>query len=935
MKKKLLLLISLLALTFSVFCASDAISDTVLFNDIKLSYKNGYYPGTIDKISQLQNNFPDSAYIQEALLYKGISYFYIKRYEASVEALKKSIEMMDNNSSDRLEALFALGRSLYYNNEYESATDFLYQCCELSVKRNNFTFYNPSILFSGRAFFKLEEYEKAIPLFEYVIENGNYYSASDYNEVLQKLMISYDNCGKNEKINELYVEIDKSSISEDLYNIITLYNADACAKLGRNKIAYDYYCRIIECGNEQLAIQALKKAYVLSLETNIGVNPGEVFEKSADTFYKNPELVEEFWIRLGIDEFIKKNYSKAEEYFSKANSENLLILLYKAKILLDSKKDAKSAENLLLEIQDSVAESKIENFQDSYYSVLLQCKYLQKKWSEIPETFEKISNPDHQSVYVISAYYYNKGEYKNVDSSCGELYASALCKLGAYDKACKIYANLGIYNSDYASALFACGRYEDSYSVAQKSTDTQKEYVSGICQINLKNWELAKNHFSNYIKQMSGKSDFNTFSFFYKGYAEYCLEEYKNSYASFVRYGVETGSSTGKKLYLRQGYEYAAKSALQNGDLKNAAIQAENVIKVSEPGEEKQKAVVFCAEVLSDSKDYEKAISTLAPYINGKDNFAAETMFLTADMYNKKGDVKQADYYFNKVYTDHPGTEFSEEALFRCGEVFYAHEDYGTALNRFTTYIYKYANGKFSAPALFFGGDCALRLGENDRAIMLTNTMLQKYQSSIYTYGANKNLLTAYSNIENYGQALQVAKFLVKEYQKEAADDEIGKKLIQLEKLVNGVDKRIVDKQSEYEKQKGSSTKAGRIAGTQLVQLYAASSYTQKEAYDLAVELLAKQTAGDERAYAAINAEFIADYNRKNNENRQAAQMYLKAAEYYRNVDDSDKAAVVLYGAVEAFVADGYEGDGRETAELLKSLYPDSRQAQRVDRLFN
>lgn len=930
--KKTLLFTALFALATSAFCASDAISDIVLFNDIKMSYKNGYYPGTIDKISKLQKDFPDSAYLQESLMYKGISYFYIQRYEASVEALETSLSMMDDNSSDKLEALFALGRSFYYNNDYEKALERLHQTCELSLKRNNHFYYNSAVLYSGRAFYKLEKYDSSIPLFEYVVKNGTNYAVNDYNEALQKLMLAYSNCGNNEKINELFVQLEKNAVSEDLYNILCLYNADACVKLGKNKVAYDYYCQIIECGNEQLAVQALKKAYILSSEANIGVNPGEVFAKSADTFKENPELVKEFWVRLGIDEYNNKNYAKAEEYFARADSENPIISLYKAKILLDSKKDAVNAEKLLVEIQDSIKESEVENISDSYYSVLLQCKYLQKKWNEIPVVYAKIANPDSQAVYVLSSYYYNKGDYKNVDASCGELYASALCKLGAYEKACGVYRRLGIYNSDYASALFACGHYEEAYIVAQKSSDKQKEYLSGICQINLKNWELAKNHFSNYIKQMSGKAGFNTFSFFYKGYAEYSLEEYKNSYASFVRYGQE---AAGKKLYLRQGYEYAAKSALQNGDLKNAAIQAENVIRVSEPGREKQNAVVFCAEVLSDSQDYDKAIATLAPYINGNDEFAAETLFLTANMYNKKGDVKQADYYFNKVYTDHPRAKYSEEALFRCGEVFYAHEDYGTALNRFTTYIYKYAEGDFSAAALFFGGDCALRLGENDRTIMLTNTMLQKYKNSIYAYGANKNLLTAYTNIENYGQALEVAKLLVKDFSKQAADDEIGKQLIQLEKLVNGVDKRIVDKQAEYEKHKGSSTKAGRIAGTQLVQLYAASSYTQKDAYNLAVELLKKQVAGDERSYAAINAEFIADYNRKENKNKEAATMYLTAAEYYRNVDDSEKAAVVLYGAVDAFIADGYEGDARETADLLKKLYPESRQAQRVDRLFN
>ena len=100
------------------------------------------------------------------------------------------------------------------------------------------------------------------------------------------------------------------------------------------------------------------------------------------------------------------------------------------------------------------------------------------------------------------------------------------------------------------------------------------------------------------------------------------------------------------------------------------------------------------------------------------------------------------------------------------------------------------------------------------------------------------------------------------------------------------------------------------------------------------MELLPKQTAADERKYAAENAEFIADYYRKDSQNKKAAEIYLKAAEYYRGLDNSSRAAASLYGAAEAFMADGLEGDARETAKLLKELYPESRQAERVEGIF-
>ena len=130
-----------------------------------------------------------------------------------------------------------------------------------------------------------------------------------------------------------------------------------------------------------------------------------------------------------------------------------------------------------------------------------------------------------------------------------------------------------------------------------------------------------------------------------------------------------------------------------------------------------------------------------------------------------------------------------------------------------------------------------------------------------------------------------------------------------------------------------AETAAGRAAGTELVKLYAQSLSTQDEAFELACDLFARQTGSGERGDAAYNAEFIAEYNRRKGNNKKAAETYLKAAEYYRSVKNEGGAAAALYGAAEAFSAEGLRGDARETAALLKELYPQSIQAERVDRV--
>lgn len=940
MKKTLLLFIAITGLLTSFLSAESTVSDVVIFNEINLAYKNSYYPGTVDKVNLLIKEFPDSVFLEQALAYKGDALTNMGQYDEAIETLNQAISHMHTGSKEITHCIYLLGRTYYFKKNYPLSLQYLHKACSLALTDKDMQYYNPSILYSAKIYYLQEDFKTAYSLYEYVIQNGKAYSQNEYREALQKLMLSYNRSGLYSKTVNLFDKLNKEDFSEELYLTLSLYRADALKGMNRNMDAYQAYCQVLECDYEYLAVIALKKAYILSSEKNIGVNPGQVFEKTVDTFKSNPQLVQEFWLRLGIDEYNLKHYDKALEYFAQVSDgtehEHPLITYYKARILLDSEKAPDKAEKLLLTLDESELHIlKGGNFQDAYYSLLLQCKFQQKKWQELEAVYKKIHAPDYDAVYALSAGRYELGEYKKVSPETGLLYASSLCKLGDYYGAVKVFEKNSIspeYKAEYAKALFACGRYQEAYNQAQASVDQHKEYISGLCQINMKNWSQAQTHFANYIKHLSGKDSFIKLAFFYKGYAEYCLEEYKNAYASFVRFSNQPDLN--QASYIRKTYEYAAKSALQTGDFKNAANQAEKLINSSVNRADKESAVLFCADILSDYESYDRALTILQPYTQDKSDFGIQTIFASAGIYEKKGDVKSADLYYQKIYQDNPESSFAEEAFFRTGGIYYSIKDYSTALGRFNSYIYKYVNGKFVDAAFFFGGDCALKLGEIDRAILLNVTLLQKYKDSIYSYGANKNLLAAYYEQEAYSQALEVAKVMIRDFPDQAADDEIGSRKIELEKIVSGSSRQVAQKESDYEKQGKSSTKKGRIIGSELVKLYAESPAGQEQAFNLARELLAKQSDHDERKYAAENAEFIADYFRRKEENQKAAEMYLTAAQSYRSLEDSSRAAACLYGAAEAFVVQGLLADAEETAELLKELYPDSRQALRVDSLL-
>ena len=903
----------------SALCFAQAETDVQLFNEIKQSFNNGFYPGAVSAAEELENSFPESSFIHSALAYKGQSLIYMENYDEAVTALEKALSHMHSGSPEITRCNYLLGRAFFAQKKYPAALEKFHLACSLALTNNDMDFYAPSLLYSGRAFYELEKWKEATGPFEYVTSNGKFFDSADYGEGVQKLFISYNKSGMPAKTAALFKKLPEEGFEPAVYLSLCFYYGEACAELKNNDEAYKAYSRVLDGSNKNI--------------------PG----------------INSFLLRVAVDEFNAGNYEKAETYLSKIEIEEeggntelkLFRNLYKAKILLEQGQ-VEQAEKELAGLESLAKKSETEGAADSYYSTLLQCKIQNEKWEEIPGLYEKIKNPGTADRLAVSTYYYKKGQFEKVDPISGELYASALCKQGKYKEACDEYkklidaqVSLQAPSFDYALALFHCGRYEDALKIADAAESNQKDYLCGLCLVNQKSWKAAAERFASYIRQHSGKAELNKLAYYYKGYAEYNQAQFKDSYSSFVRYCMEEGNGSHggspanglASPYILRSYEYAVKSALQTGDFKNASVQAANLVRYSPAGQAQQKAVILSAEIFTDYENYDAAIELLAPYTSGRDDFAAQSIFMTAKIYERQNKLERADELYRRIYEGLPRSSYAEESMYRAGEIYYTHGEYSQAFSRFNSYIYKYTNGRFSDAALFYSGECALRLGENDRCVMLNKTMLQKWPQSVYAYGANKNLLEAYYKQEDYTQALSVARGMLRDFAKQAADDEIGKRARELEKIVGGVDRRVAEKESAFVAAGETGTVEGRRVGTELVRLYAESLSTQREAFELAERLFAKQTGAGERADAAYNAEFIAEYSRKNGENKKAAQTYLKAAEFYRSVKNEGGAAAALYGAAEAFAAEGLAGDARETAALLKELYPQSFQAERVDRV--
>lgn len=943
MKKTLLICIFTLSLTAYSFAIETRATDISIYNEVTAAFETGFYPGTVEKANLLEQEYPDSVLLIPALVQKGEALIYLNRLPEARQTLENAISRLHTGSENFSRAYFLLGRACYLQQNYDKALECFHNSCTVSFSEKDNSYYLKSVLYSGKIFYQLELYQKALPHYEYVLTHGDEYSVKDFEEAFSRTIVCYNRTGTPEKSITLFNKVPATSVDYQVYYSTMLSVAEAYELTGNIEAALQTYDEIVKRASDHIAVFAMKKAYLL----------GENVAASLEKFSNQPELVSEFWLRLGIDEYNNKNYEAALEYFDNAG-ENAVVVIYEQKIALETGIPAVEVYKVLQE----KLELNTDETLSSYYALMLQCVVMMEEWDAAQTLFEKIENPDVRAVTNMASALYKLEKYEESAALLQqyeqnkELLASALIRAGKNAAGLEVYKTiLSASNTtagatgpsaltaqgrlEYSKALFKAGAYKTALENAEQSSIPEGRYIAGLCCINLKSWTLARNYFVEYNKLQSNKPEFIKLSLFYKGYAEYCLEQYKDAYASFIRYANEAGApGQNAGALIRNAYEYAAKSALQLGEYKNASAQAQNVIKVSKTTEEKQSAVIFCAEIYSDYGSYDQAIAILSPYTKEKGDFAIQAQTQIAQIYVKQGKIQDADKIYIQIYTNNPNSAYAEEAMYRSGEIYYTSENYGDAENRLNKYIYKYPSGKFTEAALFYCGDCCVRLGEYEKSIMMNKTLLQKYNESIYLYGTYKNLLTAYYETASYSDALETSRYLVANFQSQAASDGIGTKLKELEKIVSGTDVRVAETYSRYEKQGKATTKEGRETGTRLVQLYAENDETKREAFNLATELLALQKDSSEIYSAALNAEFIAEYSRANNENQKAAEMYLLAAEYYRGSSNADdKAAAALYGAVEAFVADGLTADAKETAGLLIKLYPESKQAKNVKRL--
>lgn len=1051
--KKFLIGILFLFVNFQIFSASK--SEASIFAELNSAFQSKAYPGVIEYCVQLENEYPRSRFLAKAFLFKGESFYFLNRFDESLEALNKSVKLSGNESENLILAYYYLGLSHFAQENYPKCVKDFYNSCVIfkegeKSKNKNFL-SNPELqnayvysrMFAGYAFYKNHQFLNAQRLLENLICDGSLLSKQDYensilmlfdsyleNENYDSLLKIYDNLNivlssensavltsetsaltdetatKSDNFATLTDEIpaetensvaqtansatltensttssENPTISSETYYKLTLYAAQALELKGEYKNAYELYTKVMYGTNSYLASIALQKSYTVATNHKKEVNsePGDVLEKVKDSLSDYKDLLSQFWTRLAIDSFNNGDFEKSKQYF-KNTQENDVDGKYLALqgLYLSSIKLNQNPENALQILNEYYKKASVSQESEYYFDYLNSYAkiyaYLfdwQKSLENSKILCEELPNfPQKKYLYNEAIYWqsfalYNLQNYQdallciekicpivknqNENSSNQEnqikiwynanlLYAKILVKNQNENQAKKVFEmleNAPLKDQDrldFAKVLFMSGYLDLSLRQALRVESSESYYICALDYFNKKDYVNAQKYFERYISSKSEEKIF--YAKFYLGYCEYKLNQNEKAYNTFINL---VQSDKNHNLSYESCIN-AVNAALQLKDFSKASDACVLAISCAKNQNQKEEAIILTADIFTDSKNYDKAISFLQESANQNNEFGMKALYKIAQIYEKQEKWNESDQTFLLLATKFPNSSFADESFYRRGELFYAAQKYQIAISRFKDYQKEFKKGKFLDASYFYMADSYAKINQNNFAILQYKYLIEFMPNSSYVFNSRKNLIKIYRSQANYKDALEQANILISQFPELSQKDEIYQEKIELEKLLSGEDEKYIKLQSEYKKNGSSSTKSGRILGTELCEYMWQNQNLKEDAFVLANELFSIQSQPEnetsEAKYAARTSIIVAEYCRSKNDNLTSAQTYLLSAKYARLDSNHLLAQRALYGAVEAFDAASLTQDAKLACKTLNELYPESDYAKNASQLL-
>ncbi|MBQ9205770.1 MAG: tetratricopeptide repeat protein [Treponema sp.] len=920
----------ILILTFFFTSSLFFAENKSLSAQMKASYASEFYPGVVRYAEEILKTEKDSLVAFRAAVYEGESLFRMGRIDDSISILQKYSLTGESLNPESIflnsARFFWLGRGYFQKNQISAAQSAFFSSAAIFKELHESympDYYALSMLYGGKCYFISDDFKNCIPLFEYVIANGQKYNRFDYENSVLSLAQSYNTLAdaKNAaKCEKMVSSLENAGFDDETKYSLLIFKGESQENQKKFKPAYETYCSVIENAPSHLAAVAMQKAYAVSAnhKADVGSEPGKVLLNAEQRLSEYPDLLSEFWTRLAADSFNEKDYQKSLSYFKEAEhnasaSQKEIAAVYKAEIAyITAPQKSEGSKNAVSILSEAVISKPLSKSEVILISLARYCSYL-KNWKDCENYASKCLKSENSEIQKNAVYYFALSKYENgkisdsvatiedykkthelSDRHILSLYAKSLAKQGKYHEADVIFYSLGEKNQldndgrlDYSRTLLIAGHYVSTKEQASKAKGDEAVYLASLASFNQKKWAESESGFSKITTSKTLAKEYVAYAWFYLGYAQYQQGEYSKSVETLNHFVQENPYHQ----FAWSAHMTSARSAALAKNEAKAIDSAQKAVGTARNETERNEAIILTAGILSDSKKYDEALSLLSPHLNKRTEFGYECKYRSAEILVQKDNFSEADVYFAELAhtKDAKAGLLPEESCYRRAEIAYANEDFATAAELFEKYRRDFAGGRFSFAATYFSADSLAKSGDETRAILRYLQIVESKTETSYRYGAEKNLVDLYAKIGEAENAIAMANRMISEYGDQAKKDGIDKKISEIKSSTvwnaNSENEKITSAEKELSKHKNDK----------------------------------RQAESNMK-----NALFLANAYRTKGENKKSAELYLEAAKYSRIAGNNQNAARSFYGAVESFDAAGLYADSKATYNEMKKLYPDN-----------
>ncbi len=945
MKKLFILFLSFCSLVqvFGLDTGSES-----LFNEAENRYKNGDYNLSLKLYDEIISQYPMSRYIPDAVFRATV----IKVRTGDLSGAEHGFEELDARySSARFAPYipFWKGILLYREKKYSDAAVSFSRFISAGLPN----FRKESIIYKARCEYELSDINGSSRTLSLLEKEHIPYKKDP--AALSFYLFILEQKGDYQKVFALASDVDDKDWSADYKNRITLSVAEAYYKTGQDGKAEQYYLNILSASPEIASVGFIR---LFTLYKNNVDRQKEILSRAQAVLSGYPQLIQNFYIHIGIESYKRGDPGTAFSYLSRVwqlerdAPANSLVPLYLSAIYVKQNNRDK-AENILKEYLEKRKEK------DETVLYTLGNLYVKdSKWPEAEKILSDFINSFPHSVFISKALWmyayslYRQDEYASslavinkilksskagnrVDSFL-RLKSKVLIGMDKPEQALGLlreYIPLHPDNTDaeldYIILSFQSGNYKDvltMYRMLMKHADTSGAsllgtYIAGIVTIGEGKFKegsrLLKSIDKKYLLEHALGSIY-PYIVFYIGWSAYAEADYKEAvhWFSILTNGYRTSSLYPRALYLSGWSYYLMKEYVK-------AAQDFAFYSKAAPPADRGKGSYYYGKSMAAKGDTEKAELVFQSIYTSRpdDAYADDALYSHAQLLEELGKDSEAIFLYKKLAGKYTRSPLTEEGLYKIGELYYKDKAFAKARKAFYTYRSHYPNGRLVDASLYWGGKCAIEMGEKYGALLVWEKLAGQYKKSTFRSEILRKIAAIYAEEGEYKKALSSYSDFVLSYPEDSLVKEINLEIKKLKLLQSGLGEREASLLVVIES-KGASSREGREASVELASLYL---YNDEKKWGTAYKLLKKVAGqGKKNDPTAARAQYYSgEYFSRKYWWGKAVKAFLKAASM--DPGDKDLAAVSIYRAAENAVRAGDTATAKKMINLLALNFPSSQ----------